>query len=478
MSLRTSLDATIPEETIRVARAACPKGHGCMQRRDARGPLYPNAQFGSLFSPTGHPAEAPARLALMLVRQCAAGLSERQAADAVRGRIDWQYVLALDLTDPGFEASVLREFRTRLRHGAAAHLLLETLLTLRQARHRRTARGTQRPDSTPMLAAIRTLHRRAWVGETLRDALQRLAVVAPAWLRAHRQPAWGERYGTRGEHERFPTADPERQQLAATIGADGCTRLLAASAPAASAEVRSAPAVEVLRPIWGPQDYGPEPGPRWRRDGDVPPPAPLLHAPDDVAARYSRKRGLAWVGYTEHLTEPWDDDTPHVLTPVETTPATTPDDNLGETIHAALDATALVPQDHLVDCGSTDAALLVESDRTSGVHMLGPVAADPSGQAREGTGCANRALTIDGATRTATCPRGTQRTQWPPDRDWTGQEGSHIRLAPQACQACEGRPACPRAKTPPRPLLVRPQLYHAALQTMRQRQLTAALQAH
>ena len=90
MSLRTSLDATIPEETIRVARAAFPQGNVFRQMRDALGPLYTNAQFASLFSHTGQPAEDPARLALILVMQCAAGLSDRQAADAVRGRIDWK----------------------------------------------------------------------------------------------------------------------------------------------------------------------------------------------------------------------------------------------------------------------------------------------------------------------------------------------------------------------------------------------------
>jgi len=78
-----------------------------MQMRDTLGPLYEDKQFAALFSSTGRPAEAPARLALVLVLQFAEGLSDRQAADAVRGRIDWKYALALELTDPGFDASVL-----------------------------------------------------------------------------------------------------------------------------------------------------------------------------------------------------------------------------------------------------------------------------------------------------------------------------------------------------------------------------------
>lgn len=148
MSLRTSLESTIPEETMRVARAAFPKGNVFMQRRDALGPLYTNAQFAPLFSYTGQPAEDPARLALVLVMQFTEGLSDRQAADAVRGRIDWKYVLALELTDPGFDASILSEFRTRLIHGEADSLLLETVLTLLQERN------LLKPTVSPLLTPI------------------------------------------------------------------------------------------------------------------------------------------------------------------------------------------------------------------------------------------------------------------------------------------------------------------------------------
>ena len=141
----------IPAETVRVAHAAFPKGTLCMQMRDTLGPLYEDSQFAALFSSTGQPAEAPARLALVLVLQFAEGLSDRQAADAVRGRIDWKYALALELTDPGFDASVLSEFRTRLIQGGAEHLLLEPLLRRLEARDLLKARGTQRTDSTHIL---------------------------------------------------------------------------------------------------------------------------------------------------------------------------------------------------------------------------------------------------------------------------------------------------------------------------------------
>src|SRR2546421_864559 len=221
MSLRAFPGSPIPEDTVRVARAAFPKGNRYMQMHDALGSIYSDGQFAGLFSQTGQPAEAPARLALVLVLQFAEGLSDRQAADAVRGRIDWKYALALELTDPGFDASVLSEFRTRLLQRGAEPLLQEPLLRRLEERDLLKARGTQRTDSTHILAAIRTLNRLELVGETMRYALNRLAAVAPTWLQTQLQPGWLERYGARVENYRLPKTEAARQRLAGTIGADG-----------------------------------------------------------------------------------------------------------------------------------------------------------------------------------------------------------------------------------------------------------------
>ena len=257
MSLPASPNCAIPEETLRVAHAAFPKGNVFMRMRDALGPIYSNPPFASLFSHTGQPAEAPARLALVLVLQFAEGLADRQAADAVRSRIDWKYALGLELTDPGFDYSVLSEFRTRLIAGGVEHLLLETMLTYLQERGLLKGRGKQRTDSTHILAAIRTLNRLELVGETMRFALNRLAAVAPAWLQTHLQPGWLERYGARVENYRLPRTEAERQRLAATIGADGFALLQAVSAPETPPEVRTEAAVDVLRRIWVQPYYGP-----------------------------------------------------------------------------------------------------------------------------------------------------------------------------------------------------------------------------
>src|SRR5262252_7292177 len=200
MSLHPQAPCPIPEETQRVARAVFPRGNLYMQVADRLGTLYHDAQFTALFPRRGQPAEAPARLALATVLQFAEGLSDRQAADAVRSRIDWKYVLGLDLTDPGFDHTVLSEFRTRLITGEAEALLLDALLTLARAHGLLKARGRQRTDSTHVCAAIRVLNRLERVGETLRAALNSLAVVAPAWVQTLAPPEWSERYAHRVEN--------------------------------------------------------------------------------------------------------------------------------------------------------------------------------------------------------------------------------------------------------------------------------------
>lgn len=178
MSLQPSSPVEVPGQTAAVARAAFPRGNPYMRLRDELGTVFTDAQFTALFSSRGRPAEAPWRLALVTVLQFSENLSDRRAAEAARGRIDWKYLLSLDLTDPGFDASVLSEFRSRLVAGHA-----ETLLTLCRERRLLVARGRQRTDSTHVLGAVRSLNRLGCVTETLRAALNALTVAAPEWLR-------------------------------------------------------------------------------------------------------------------------------------------------------------------------------------------------------------------------------------------------------------------------------------------------------
>src|SRR3954464_2065121 len=199
MSLKPQPIGPIPELTAFVARAAFPDGNPFVSLRDTLGTFYDDARFAALFPDRGRPAETPWRLALVTVLQFAEGLTDRQAADAVRGRIDWKYLLGLELTDAGFDASVLCEFRARILAGSLEELFLDALLATCKARGWLKARGTQRTDSTHVLAAIRVVTRLELVGETMRAALNSLSVVAAEWLAAHVTADWFDRYSHRVE---------------------------------------------------------------------------------------------------------------------------------------------------------------------------------------------------------------------------------------------------------------------------------------
>ena len=297
MSLHPEASYPIPEDTQRVARAAFPRGNLYMQVADRLGTIYHDAQFIALFPRRGQPAETPARLALATVLQFAEGLSDRQAADAVRSRIDWKYVLGLELTDPGFDHTVLSEFRTRLVTGEAEALLLEALLTLAQAQGLLKARGRQRTDSTHVVGAIRVLNRLERVGETLRAALNSLAVVAPAWVQTLAPLEWYDRYAHRVENYQMPKTDAARQAFAAVIGADGQALLQAIDAANEQLWLREIPAVQILRRVWAEQYIEVNGTLSWREVKDMPSPADLIASPYDPETRYSTKRAVEWIGY-------------------------------------------------------------------------------------------------------------------------------------------------------------------------------------
>src|ERR671932_357156 len=199
MSLKPAPIGPIPEETIRVARRAFPKGSVAIRLRDELGSLYQDQDFPALFPTHGQPGLPPWRLALVTVQQFLEHLSDRQAAEAVRSRIDWKYALGLELTDAGFHFSVLTEFRARLVAGQSEHMLLDTMLERFKERGLVKARGKQRTDSTHVLAAVHDLNLLELVAETLRATLDDLAAVVPDWLRTISPPAWFERYGRRVE---------------------------------------------------------------------------------------------------------------------------------------------------------------------------------------------------------------------------------------------------------------------------------------
>jgi len=426
-----------------------------------------------LFPPRGRPAEAPWRLALITVLQFAEGLTDRQAADAVRDRLSWKYLLGLGLADTGFDFTILSDFRARLVGGGAAHLLLDALLDRCRDAGLLRARGRQRTDSTHVLAAVRTLNRLECVGETLRHALNTLAAVVPDWLRVQVGPDWYDRYGRRIEETRLPEAATERDALAATIGADGLHLLRSVYGATAPAWLREIPAVQTMRRVWVQYVHAPDAtaAARLRDLRDMPPGDRTIESPYDPDARYHTKRQTSWTGYSVHLTETCDEDSPHLVTHVATVPATTNDVELTATIQADLAARDLLPVEHLLDAGYVNARHLVAS-AACGIDLVGPAPPDTSWQAAAGAGFDVASFAIDWERRVVTCPQGKRSRYWGAGTTEHGRPFHQVIFDKDDCATCPCRADCTRSVTRPRQLALRPREEHAALQGARRRQRT------
>src|SRR5687768_12133830 len=176
------------------------------------------------------------------------------------------------------------------------------------------------------MAAIRLLNRLELVGETLHHILNEIAVREPEWLKAWVAPIWFERYGRSFNQYRLPLTETEREELALTIGQDGRSLLAALEEESQSPQsLRELPALEILRQVWQ-QQYEVKDGRlSWRENKDLVPCAEGIQSPYDTQARYSSKRSTNWVGYKVHLTETCDEDSPHLISQVETTNATVQD---------------------------------------------------------------------------------------------------------------------------------------------------------
>ena len=479
MSLNPQTSYPIPEDTQRVARAAFPKGNLYMRMRDELGEIYQDATFAELFPGRGQRAESPGRLAWVTVMQYSEGLSDRQAAEAVRARIDWKYVLGLELEDPGFDYSVLSEFRERLVNGQKEQVLLDELLTRLKELKLLKARGQQRTDSTHILAVVRQLNRVEIVGETMRRALNELAEFAPEWVQEIARPEWFTRYGRRFEQMRLPKERLEREALLETIGTDGMFLLEAVRTAPEAEQLRELPGVEFLRRMWVQQYWTEikEDGSahlHLRADDNQPPGALRLHSPYDEEVRYSAKREQGWVGYKAQLSETSEVDQIHLITQVTTTLATEADMAELEKVYRSLQQKDLLPDEHLLDAGYVDAQSLVASKRDFGVTICSPVREKVSWQAKAAEGFDLASFQIDWEKQVVTCPKGQTSAQWCERHSQNRKPAIQVRFSPSVCRTCASQAQCTQAKSGARTITFLPQEQHAALQQARREQGTQA----
>lgn len=473
MSLAFEPIPPVPQETVRVAKAAFPKGNPYLTLRDELGPIFADADFANLFSTTGQPAVPPWRLALITLMQFRENLSDRQAADAVRSRIDWKYLLGLELTDSGFDFSVLSEFRQRLIEGQVEHLLLDQLL-----RHCRILglvkeRGKQRTDSTRVLSAIRELNRLELVAETFRAVLNELATLVPEWLEQVALAPWYKRYGSRIEQTRLPQSSPEKEKYAQAVGEDIDYLLKCLETSHLAVEWQQLSSIIALQLVWQrhyevmTDDKTGFKQVRFKPKRELAKASEGIESPYDIEARYRSRYEVNWTGYMVHLSETCDDDSCHLITHVMTTPATVHEINCTHEIHQALIDKGLPPREHWVDSAYVDAHLLVEA-QAQGITIVGPPRPNPTWQAKVENAFDFTQFFVDWEQQKVICPQGNQSISWSPLSDRNHRLVFKVNFSRSDCTDCLVRARCTRAKLPAaRSLLLMPQLQYEALKSAR-----------
>ncbi|MCD0486487.1 IS1182 family transposase [Streptacidiphilus sp. ASG 303] len=403
--------------------------------RDHLDGLWDDEDFISWYPRDGRPGLSPAQLATVCVLQFLLNLSDRQAAEAVRCRIDFKYALAMELDDPGFHHSVLTDFRDRLgEDDRADHLLSLALDRMRQAGMVK-ARGRQRTDSTQVLAAARELTRLELVLEAVRAALEEAASRVPEVLDDLVDADWAIRYGRPVRLPAQPSHPVTRLKQAGT----DAHRLLERLPPR-----RRGPHAEALRRIMVQNFLFDARGalrPRTEKDGQ-PKGALRIVSPYDCEARRAIRGNTRWSGYLVHVTETCDSDTAvNLITDIATT-GPTRDTQALPGIHTRLRRRRLLPEQHLVDGGYVSVALLDCSARDHQVQLIGPVKAGGDWQSREQTGFTRDHFAIDFDRRQVTCPNGQTSRTWleaPALAPYTV-----ARFHPSQCRPCRDRPACTR----------------------------------
>ncbi|ATL32222.1 transposase [Streptomyces formicae] len=464
-----------------------------MRVRDELSELFADAEFAEAFGTRGKPGWSPGQLALVTVLQFTENLTDRAATHRGRHGMDLNYALGMELDDPGFDSSVLSEFRTRLVEHGMEEKVLDLLLTALKDRGLAKAGGKQRTDSTRVLAAVRDLNRLELAGgETLRATLEALTCAAPDWL-ADAVPVreWVERYGPRIHSWHPPASTSKREEMLWLYGRDGFALLEAMHAPDALICLRELPAVQVLRTMWVKNyhrtvsEAGAEV--KRRESKDLPPGRLRLASPYDTDARYGRKQGSWWTGYKIHISESCDDadaqdsatdgqalivgadgPPPRLITGIATTDATVTDAETTGPVHHTLAARDLLPAEHFLDSGYASAELIVGIKKNLGATLVTPVLLKSSPQARAGAGFDRTAFTIDWDKRQATCPRGDTCTWWSP-ATLRGTKAIVIKVNKETCRPCPLRDQCTRSKTGGRTLSLQPRevqevLDHARLQ--------------
>jgi transposase len=285
-------------------------------------------------------------------------------------------------------------------------------------------------------------------------------------------PHWYERYSRILTTFRLPRGKEKQQELAFAIGADGFYLLEKVQQAAAPKTIDQLAEIDWLKQVWGQQFHQAPSGIRWRTPQEMPPGAEQIASPHDVEARHTARKSQSWTGYQVHLTETCEPDAPHLITDVQTEPATTAEITVLPDIQQDLAGRDLLPSDQLVDSGYIAGHTLVSSQEKYGLNLLGPVVDDTSWQAHTPDGFTADRFQLDWASQQAVCPEGQRSRYWSEGTNEYGHPVLHIQFARSLCRTCPARPRCTQARTTGRTLHL--SLYVEAIRQRRQEQQTAA----
>ncbi len=375
--------------------------------------------------------------------------------------------MGLELTDAGFDFSVLSEYRVRLVEGEKEHTLLDHLLKRLQEKKLLKGRGQQRTDSTHILWTVRQLNRVEAVGEAVRNALNELSATEPEWVQLIAPLA------LRFDQMRLPKEASHRVALMEKIGEDGRLLLEQLQDAPNGEKLRQLKSVAFLRRLWIQQYWTElkEDGTsqlRLRSEEDQPPCAQRLHTPYDEA-RFSAKNDTEWVGHKTHLTETCDQGDLHIITQVTTTAATESDMQVLKTVYDQLEKKDLLPDEHLVDSGYVNAETLAMTQQKYGVQIISPLRQSVSWQARANQGYDLSQFQIDWEHQIAACPQGQTTTRWKKKlQKGRKRPAIYVRFSSKICRKCPAQKQCTRDKSGALSITFVSQEQHHALQQNRE----------
>jgi transposase len=471
MSLRLLGLGPVPEETARTVRAAHRKGHAYIAFADEFAELFEVGDFSELYSTLGQSAVHPVRLAMATLLQFANGFSDRQAVEAISDSLLWKYVLRLELGHPGWDASVLSEFRQRLMEGGCESLLFDKLLHVAEEKGL-LKHSHQRTDSTHVLSVAKTLNRLELVHEAMRNCLEELVDDAPDFVQAVLLVDWRDRYYTmRPFNYKLPNTDAARAELAATVGSD-IKYLLGGIDASPNGRLQELRSVQILCRIFQEQykdDDDDDAGPSFRSKEELAASGQMLATPHDTDARFGAKRGEKWLGYKVHLTETFDEGAPHLITNVETTQAHINDSEVLPVIHASLRTRGLKPSVHLVDSGYVQVDELERSLNVHEIDVLTRLTNGHSWQSKSGKGFDLDHFVVDWEGHHVTCPAGIKSDSWK-----AGKDGDHrvinVSFPSAECSVCPFKEDCTKSES--RKLHLKTERVYAFMQNHKERQRT------